>query len=125
MPPQSSHQFTPGCSVQGDCAGIPPQAGTVLDPPVTSIGQCIITAAAPLMELRSAATLLLTDVYVLISRPVPTPTTQPLTLITIVTGSLWMQSAVLRGDRRDCRGVDVGLGQRLHSRSAVPCSYST
>lgn len=107
-------------TVQGNCAGVPAPADleTTLDPPRESIDQCIIVAAAPLLEIYNAATLLLSDVYIMLKREAPDASALLLPLISIPSGSLWMTNSVLRGDVSNCRGVHVGFGQHFHSSSA-------
>lgn len=97
-----------------------PSAADSLDPPLSTDGQCIITVAARLFEIRDSASLLLSDVYIVLKRdgsPAPGPL---LPLIFVANGDLWLVDAVLRGDGANCRGVNVGNYQRFHSESLRP-----
>lgn len=82
-----------------------------------------MTVAARLFEIRDSASLLLSDVYIVLKRdgsPAPGPL---LPLIFVANGGLWLVDAVLRGDGANCRGVKVGnyvVYQRFHSESARP-----
>lgn len=101
--------------VQGECDAFP--FPTPLAFLKTSPTQCVITVAAPMMALIHGGSLLLSDVIIDLVRDesAPTDTDAPVPLIALRAGYLWMTDSVLKGDRVNCRGVEIGPGQLFHS----------
>jgi hypothetical protein len=107
----------PECVLQGACTGIELD-GVTLDPQATSIGQCVLRVNSSVFELASVRSeLLLSDVYLRLERT-STELENFVTLMTISTGSTWITTSVFRGDRSNCRAIDLGRGQKMQARSA-------
>lgn len=71
-----------------------------------------------MFELSNVSSeLLLSDVYVRMERIAAEKETF-VPLLTVTSGSAWVLASVFRGDKTNCRAVDLGRGQKLHARSA-------
>lgn len=106
-------------ALQGDCVGLELDDDVTLAPQATSIGQCVLRVNSPVFELSNVSSeLLLSDVYVRMER---TAAEQEnfVPLMTVTSGSAWLIGSVFRGDKTNCRAIDLGRGQKLHARSTA------